>query len=712
VSWALNHRFIIIIITILSLAWALSLVRMGIIKVEMFPDTDFDNVYVVIGTPAGTDVDITDSIARKVEAIVMEDVPEAVQVVSTVGARGQSAYELTYGSGKISNYAEVTLELMEGMEFARASHKEIQQRIRPRLDMIPGAEIRFRPQSWGPPSFAPIIIKVIGPDLDELRRISEDIKDIVMDIQGTADIKDDFSDAPPELRVEVDREAAATLGIPLDMVAMGLRGATAGLDIREFQDEMDVSKKYDVKVVLSPEARESTNMLEKVKVRSASGALVPLSNIARFSQGPGINSIGHVDRRRVVRITARNENRSAVEITEEVKEQLGKYNLPKGYSFDFSGEYKETEESFASLKLAYMVAFLLIFTLLVTQFNSFIQPLAIMTALPLSVVGAMLGLLITGNNFSIMSFIGLVGLTGIVVNDSIVLVDCVNRMRKRGMNVFDAIVAAGQQRLRPIISTTLSTIGGIITLTIIHEAYEGLGVVIIFGLALATVLTLVVVPVMYSLFEGLGYYVISAFRGPRWKDPPKGESFFFSRRRYARLWLFLICIIQVAVLGAGVYYLGPKLLEYSESVVLRADTNLKLGIEIGVFITSITLRVVGALAVLLLPLWVGLVALMGRRSSDGRYVDVSPEGITITSSIESLFIPVEDMKKIRYSRLTRRLTIWAGPRRVRIKGVIRDYKTPSKEPFLKWLASPSPARKDLRKGITDLKTSVDGLKTK
>lgn len=709
VSWALNHRFIIILFTILSLVWALSLVGMGIIKIEMFPDTDFDNIYIVIGTPAGTDVDITDSIARRVEEIIKEDVPEAVQAVSTVGAKGQSAYELTYGSGKISNYAEVTLELMEGMEFARASHKEIQRRIRPRLDKIPGAEIRFRPQSWGPPSFAPIIIKVIGPDLEELRRISEDVKNIVVNIQGTADIKDDFSDAPPELRVEIDREAAATLGIPLDMVAMELRGATAGLDIGEFQDELDVSKKYDVKVILSPEARESPQMLEKVKVRSASGALVPLSNIARFTQGPGINSIGHVDRRRVVRITARNENRSAVEITEEVKEQLGKYNLPNDYTFDFSGEYKETEESFASLKLAYLVAFILIFTLLVTQFNSYIQPLAIMTALPLSVVGGVLGLLITGNSFSIMSFIGLVGLTGIVVNDSIVLVDCVNRMRKKKMNIFDAIVAAGQQRLRPIISTTLSTIGGIITLTIIHEAYEALGVVIIFGLALATVLTLVIVPVMYSLFEGVGYYIISAFRGPRWKEPPRGESFFFTRRRYSRVWFFIICFIQLVVLGAGIYYLGPRLMGYTESVVLQADTTLKLVIETIVFVIGIVLRVMGALLILLLPLWIGLTILMGRRSAGGRYIDVNEEGITITSPVESLFIPAEEIRKARYSRLFRRLTIWAGRRRVSIRGVFQVHKIPAKEPFLKWLFSPAPSRKELRTGIECLKVNIEDL---
>ncbi|MFC1535138.1 efflux RND transporter permease subunit [Thermodesulfobacteriota bacterium] len=146
-------------------------------------------------------------------------------------------------------------------------------------------------------------------------------------------------------------------------------------------------------------------------------------------------------------------------------------------------------------------------------------------------------------------------------------------MRHKGMNIFYTIVAAGQQRLRPIISTTLSTIGGIITLTITDKLWEGLGVVIIFGIAFATVLTLVVVPVMYSLFEGFGYYMTSALRGPRWEEPPTGRSFFFSRRRYARIYCFLIFIVQAAALGAGFYFLAPKLMAITESAVFQAPTT-------------------------------------------------------------------------------------------------------------------------------------------
>jgi multidrug efflux pump subunit AcrB len=707
VTRALNHRFLLVLMTIASLAIAGSLYSFGIIKVEMFPDIDFDYIYITVETPAGTDVRNTESVARRVEKIIEQDVPEAVKVVSTVGYQGESAYELTFGSGIKSNFAEVTIELADGKEFSRASHKEIQRRIRPKLDTIPGARIRFRALSWGPPILAPIIVTIKGPGLDTLANITGRVKDVMTRIPGIIDIKDDISDAPPELRVKIDREAAASLGVPLDMVAMILRGATAGLDVRDFRDELDVSKKYDLKVRYSPEVRTSPRMLDKVKVRSASGALVPLSNIADFSQGPGINEIRHVDRRRVVRITAQNSGRSAVEITKEMKERLRDFKLPVGYSFDFEGFYKETEESFASLRLAYLVAFILIFSLLVAQFNSYFQPFAIMTALPLSIVGAMVGLLITGNDFTIMSFIGLVGLTGIVVNDSIVLVDCINRMRKRGMDIFDAIVAGGQQRLRPIISTTLSTMGGIFTLTIIDKLWEGLGVVIIFGIGFATVLTLVVVPVMYSIFEGFSAYMISAFRGTRLEEIPRRKGFYFSRRRFARFKLFFFILIQAGVLVAGANYFYPKFTGLIESVVFRAPTLLKVSIEILVFYIGLGIQAAGVLFLLLIPTWIGLAYLMGLRSTEERYVDVAEEGLIIIMPVEKILLSYNDVTKVSYSRLLNRITIKAGTRKLRIRRLIKTQKKPGKVSLKNWLATVAPSRSAIRKSMLDLKDEIE-----
>ncbi|MDY6878857.1 MAG: efflux RND transporter permease subunit [Thermodesulfobacteriota bacterium] len=712
VSWALNHRFVVICFIMLSLAFALGLLRYKVVKIDMYPDADFDFIYITLETPRGTEIDITDSIARKVERIVRDKVPEAVQVVATVGQKGESAFEFSIGRGTQSNFAEITIELKDGKEFARASHKEIQKRIKPFLDAIPGADIRYRALQWGPPTAAPVLIKIIGPEIEILRQYTARVRETMRGVRGIVDIKDDFSDAPPELRVEIDRARAASMGIPLRTVGMSLRGATAGLDIREFRDERDVSKKYDLKVRYSPESRTSPDMLDHVKVRSESGELVPLSTFAKFQQGKGLNNIQHTDRRRVVRISANNQDRSAVEITRELKGILDTMLLPEGYEFDYSGDFEETEESFASLKLAYLVAFLLIFTLLVSQFNSMAQPFAILTALPLSVVGAMVGLLVTKNDFTIMSFIGLVGLSGIVVNDSIVLVDCINRMRETGLNVFDAIVAAGQQRLRPIISTTVSTIGGILTLTLTDKLWEGLGVVLIFGIGFATILTLVVVPIMYSLFEGLGHYVISAFRGPRWKELPKGKGYFCSRRRYIVPVIVLIICIQVAVFVLGFIYLASGYIDVVHQASFRAPTGLKLGIEIAVFFIKMALELIGILALLMTPSWVGLIFVMGQRSREGYFVDITGDGMTVGNLVDKIFVKKEEIDEIRTSRFfpsIPRIRIYAGKRKIILRKVVEAEKTTEKIPLISWLKEPAPTRLDIRKAMLSLRRSLEEL---
>ena len=383
-----------------------------------------------------------------------------------------------------------------------------------------------------------------------------------------------------------------------------------------------------------------------------------------------------------------------------------------GYKFDYSGEYEETAESFESLGLAYIVAAILIFTLLVSQFNSLAQPFAILTALPLSVIGAMAGLYITGNDFSIMSFIGLVGLSGIVVNDSIVLVDCINRMRETGLNMNDAIVAGGQQRLRPIISTTVSTVGGIVTLTITDKLWEGLGVVIIFGICFATVLTLVIVPVMYSIFEGMRYYIISAFRGPRWKIAPEGDTFFFSRRRYARLGVTLVAVVQLPVLVGGIMQTLPGLVDMITQTAFQAPTMLKLVIEVAVFCIGITLKATGFLAVLLIPTWAGLIYFMAKRSREGYYVDVTPAGVSVESPVDRFFLKKEEISKIElppFFPSIPSIRIYSGRRRIIIRKLVAAKRIPGKKPLFAWLATPAPTRSEVREGMTNLKKALETL---
>jgi hypothetical protein len=308
-----------------------------------------------------------------------------------------------------------------------------------------------------------------------------------------------------------------------------------------------------------------------------------------------------------------------------------------------------------------------------------------------------------------MSFIGLVGLSGIVVNDSIVLVDCINRMRKTGLNIFDAIVSAGQQRLRPIISTTVSTIGGILTLTITDELWEGLGVVIIFGIAFATVLTLVVVPVMYSLFENLGYYITSAIRGPRWPELPEGTTYYYSRLRYTKLLMYIIIIIQLLIFTGGAYFFLPKLAAVFDSTALRAPTVLKLIIETAVFYISLILQILGVLIFLMLPTWVGITWMMGRRTKEEYYLDVVRNGATVALPSEKFFLPADQIKMVTYSRIFGQITIHTGSRKLRIRNVVKDNKTPSKTPLKTWIRNPVLSRAEIRRNMEELNGILMGM---
>jgi hypothetical protein len=303
-------------------------------------------------------------------------------------------------------------------------------------------------------------------------------------------------------------------------------------------------------------------------------------------------------------------------------------------------------------------------------------------------------------------------LSGIVVNDSIVLVDCINRMRKGGLNMFDAIVAGGQQRLRPIISTTVSTVGGILTLTITDELWEGLGVVIIFGICFATVLTLVVVPVMYSLFEGVRYYIISAFRGPRWEASLRGQTFFFSRRRYARLGAFLIGVFQVFILARGLQVWAPGMIERVATATLQAPSLLKLGIEAGVFFIALTLEALGVLALLLLPTWIGLVFLMAKRSREGYCVDITPEGVSVGTPVDRFFLPKESITRIKTAPFFPRipsLCLYCGHRRIVLRKLVRSDRVPEQKGLGAWLRGHAPSRSDVRAGMQTLKQALERM---
>ena len=296
----------------------------------MFPDADWDWIYIDVETPTGTDIEVTNGITREVEAIIAAHVPETVNVVANVGRRGASAFEESHGERITSNYAEIAIELIDGKEYRRASHREIMDRIRSDISSIPGADIRFRPIEYGPPMDAPIMVKIVGDDVPTLKKISDHVKDVLGRIEGAVDIRDNFSDATPELRAHIDRDKADRLGVSTQAIALTIRVAVAGYEAVEYRDELDENKEFDVRVRLQSDSRSSVDDLDAIMVRSLAGSLVPLGTLVDFELAPGIAAISHIDLQRVVRVTAQDRDRSAVEITKELQEKLAQYRLPEG----------------------------------------------------------------------------------------------------------------------------------------------------------------------------------------------------------------------------------------------------------------------------------------------------------------------------------------------------------------------------------------------
>jgi hypothetical protein len=237
-------------------------------------------------------------------------------------------------------------------------------------------------------------------------------------------------------------------------------------------------------------------------------------------------------------------------------------------------------------------------------------------------------------------------------------------------------------------------------------------VVIIFGICFATVLTLGVVPVMYSLFEGLRYYIISAFRGPRWKEAPRGRIFLFSRRRFARIYLVLIALIQVAVLAVGLHVLTPGFIERIDAVTLQAPSLLKLVIEASVFFIGTALEGLIVMGFLLIPTWAGLIFLMAKRSREGYCVEVTPEGISVGTPVDRFFLEkaaITGIKTALFFPVIPSLRVYAGNRRIVLRRLVAAEDLPEHKSLWAWLGGSPPQRRDIRRGMLDLKASLEKL---
>ncbi|WP_457091477.1 efflux RND transporter permease subunit [Microvirga sp. P5_D2] len=450
-----------------------------------------------VTAPVGSSPEYTETKARQAEAAIKE-FPEVAFTYATV-ASGQA-------SGK--NEASVAITLKPIHERTRSA-TELVDLMRERLKAIPGIDLAVSLPGVG--DGKPVQVSIQGPNLDELDRIAQETSAIIAKVPGVVDMESSLKAARPTIAVSLDRELASDLGVSLQQVSDTLRPLLSGEDASSFRAHND--EHYDVNVRLPETGRESREDLSRLYLASrltnedGTPRMVALREIARLEPGVGPSQINRRDLAREVHVTANVSGRPAGDVTTEIGATLRDVKLPAGYQFVSGGSAKNIEETSGYAGSAVLMAVIFIYIILASQFGSFLQPLAIMASLPLSLVGVVLGLLAWGSTLNMMSTIGFIMLMGLMVKNAILLVDFVNQARKAGMERSAAIMQAAEVRLRPILMTTLAMIFGMIPMVLgLGEGGSqraGIAHTVIVGLISSTILTLVVVPVALTVLEDM-----------------------------------------------------------------------------------------------------------------------------------------------------------------------------------------------------------------
>jgi HAE1 family hydrophobic/amphiphilic exporter-1 len=504
-GWALAWRKTTLLLALAAFVGSFGLVRF--IGVEFVPQADLGEQVISIETPTGSSLEYTTAKLRQVDAAVRE-FPEIAYTYGTVNTG--------YVLGK--NQASLYLRYKE-LSQRKRSPDQMAQPIRDRLASIPG--IVFSVNIPGGPGGGVqklIQLSLQGPDMETLDRISRQVMDITAAIPGAVDIDRNLKAARPILSVKVRRDVASDLGVGSALVAQTLRPLFAG-------DETSLWKapdgeNYTVMVRLTGADRASREDLERIWLATAPDArgtprMVQLSQIAAITSSVGASQINRRDLLREVQITANVSGRSSGDVSRDLQASIARIDLPPGYRFAFSGSTRDMAESANYAGQALLLAVVLIYLILASQFGSFLQPLAIMLSLPLSLIGVFLGLLVAGTTLNIFSAIGFIMLMGLVTKNAILLVDFTNQARARGASMHEALLEAGSIRLRPILMTTLAMIFGMIPLALgIGEGARQrapMAHAVIGGLISSTLLTLVVVPVALVYIDRIGTWAKRRF---------------------------------------------------------------------------------------------------------------------------------------------------------------------------------------------------------
>lgn len=500
--WSLTHRKTIVAAA--TAIFIISFLLMRMLGSEFFPESDRSEFNVVINTPPGSSLVQTSEICEEVEAYLRSK-PEVVTVLTNIGS----------GNDPVTK-ANIYVKLVPTRE-RKKSDKLLMDEIRQQAKNIAGASLSFQIQGVGGGGEKPVTLSIRGADLKKLEEIAAKVEAIVKSTPGAVDVENSLELSKPELRINIDREKASDLAISPFLVASTVRAMVDGNVATQFKEG---DEQIDVRVRLKKSDRKNLNDITLLTVKSnkkinGQDFLVPITDIANITQDAGPSKINRYARQKEIRVDANNYKRFTGVVLADILSETAKLNLPPGYSIGVVGQGDMQSKAFFNILIALMLAIVFVYIVLAAQFDSFIHPFSIMIALPMSIIGAVIMLLIFKSSLSVMSFIGIIMLMGLVTKNGILLVDYTNVLRERGLSRLDALIKAGPTRLRPILMTTFAMIFGMLPVALaLGEGAEfraPMGQAVIGGLITSTLLTLFIVPVVYSILDDIATVSFSGF---------------------------------------------------------------------------------------------------------------------------------------------------------------------------------------------------------
>jgi HAE1 family hydrophobic/amphiphilic exporter-1 len=502
--WILRHKAFTIITSLA--VFVLSLLLLNFIDTDFMPESDQDQLTASIELQTGLRVEETMKVARHLEEMIAEKIPEAILVSTSSGADEEGGLTSLFSEAG-SNIIDITMRLKPKTERERDVW-ELAGVLREELALTPEvitATVGTSGGIGGGLTENTIDIEIYGYDFDVTNTLAEDIRQKVSAIPGAANVQISRNPEKPELQFVMDREKLALHGLTSAQVAMFLRNRISGLIASQFKEE---GEEYDIRIRLKEEFRSSVSSLEELTIVSPAGNKIMLAELGEIKEYWSPPNIEHKRRQRMVTVSLTPDRVSLGRLAESVQNEMNDISIPPGVMTYVGGSYEDQQESFSDLGLLLLLSIVLVFIAMASQFESFLEPFIIMFAIPFSFTGVFLALFLTGTTLSIIAGMGAVLLIGIVVKNGIVMVDFINLMRDRGLELNEAIVVSGKSRLRPVLMTAMTTMLGMLPMALSRgegsEIWSPLGISVVGGLFFSTLVTLVLIPAIYAVLSRHG----------------------------------------------------------------------------------------------------------------------------------------------------------------------------------------------------------------